>query len=62
MNPADPQALADAILRLKNDEALRHKIAANGHAVFQQQCATATFGQRFTAILNEVLGVRRAAE
>jgi glycosyltransferase involved in cell wall biosynthesis len=62
VNPADPQALADAILRLKNDEALRHKIAANGHAVFQQQCATATFGQRFTAILNEVLGVRRAAE
>jgi glycosyltransferase involved in cell wall biosynthesis len=62
VNPADPQALADAILRLKNDEALRLRIAANGHAVFQQQCATRTFGQHFTAILHELLGMRRAAE
>jgi len=62
VNPADPQALADAILRLKNDEALRLRIAANGHDVFKQQCATETFGKRFTAILHEVLGMRRAAE
>lgn len=56
VNPADPQALADAILRLKNDEGLRQRIATNGHAVFQQQCATRTFGLRFTEILNEVIG------
>jgi glycosyltransferase involved in cell wall biosynthesis len=62
VNPADPQALADAILRLKNDEPLRHRIAAAGHKVFRQQCATETFGKRFTAILHEVLGTRRTAE
>lgn len=61
VNPADPQALAGAILRLKNDEALRTRIATNGHAVFQACCSTEKFGQRFTAIVQEVMGRGRAS-
>lgn len=60
VDPANPQALADAILRLKNDDALREKIARNGHAIFQRFCTIKNFGAELKALLDGVMGRKPA--
>ncbi len=58
VNPANPQSLADGILRLKNDPALRERIAAQGHAMFQRHSTIAKFGVELKNILDELMGHR----
>ncbi len=56
VEPANPQALADAILTLKKDPALRRKIAAQGHATFQTHCTTEVFSEHLKGFVEEVAG------
>ena len=52
---ADPQALADAIRTLKNDPALREKIARNGYAAFEQYCSSQKTGEAIEAMCREAM-------
>jgi glycosyltransferase involved in cell wall biosynthesis len=51
---ANPQALAEAILTLKNNPVLREKLAAQGQQLYFEQFDLAHNGQRFAAALQEV--------
>jgi glycosyltransferase involved in cell wall biosynthesis len=51
---ADPRALADAILRLRDDESLRMAIAQGGHQVFLQNCTLEKLGQQFHQLIQEM--------
>ena len=48
---ANPQALADAILRLRQDPQLASRLAAGGYAVFQKQCTLDKLGEEFETVL-----------
>ncbi len=50
----DPRALADAILRLKEDESLRKALAAGGREVFLRHCTLQVLGQEFKQIIEEL--------
>jgi glycosyltransferase involved in cell wall biosynthesis len=52
---ANPQALAEAIVALKNDPALREKLAANGQRLYYEQFDLLHNGQRFAAALQELV-------
>ena len=52
---ANPKALADAIIVLKNDNVLRHKIAQGGYTTFKKHCTLAQLGQGFHSILQELV-------
>lgn len=56
VEPADPQALADAILTLKNDPALRQRIADNGHRRFLEYGTVEKLGEGLERILQEAAG------
>jgi glycosyltransferase involved in cell wall biosynthesis len=58
VDAANPGALADGILALKNDPALRQSIAANGHRVFQEHCTTHMFSEHLKGFVEEVAGKR----
>ncbi len=51
---ANPQALADAILDLKNDKERRDRIAQGGFKVFQQHCTMDKLGQGFAELLKDM--------
>jgi len=53
---ANPQALAQAILLLKNDHSLRERIAAQGHLLFQQKFSSQVIGATVKNYLAEVIG------
>ncbi len=53
---ANPQAIADAIMTLKKDANLRARIAAGGHAVFQQHCTIQRIGTEFAKLIEELDG------
>jgi len=53
---ANPQALAQAILLLKNDRSLRERIAAQGHLLFQQKFSSQVIGATVKNYLAEVIG------
>jgi glycosyltransferase involved in cell wall biosynthesis len=53
--PADPQALAEAILTLKNQPELRERIARNAHQAFQDHCSSQKTGEALEAMFQEVL-------
>jgi len=53
---ADAEALAQAIRSLKENRALREKIAAGGHAVFQGRCGVEALGQQLKALCQRALG------
>jgi glycosyltransferase involved in cell wall biosynthesis len=55
---ADPQDLARAIRALRDDSALRQRLAQSGHARFQADFNLAAIGARFRAHLLELLGER----
>ena len=51
----DARALAEAILRLKNNKILRKRIAENGHAVFKRFCSLAVFSEKLKTVIEEVM-------
>lgn len=56
VDAANPRALADAILTLKNDPELRQRIATNGHNTFLTHCTTAMFSENLKGFVEEVAG------
>lgn len=59
VDAANPQALADAILVLKNDPELRQRIADNGYQAFKDHCAIQKTGEALQAMFDEVTGKAR---
>jgi len=51
---ADPAALAEAILELKNDDALRKRIAENGYRVFKKNCTMDVFGDELKEVIKSL--------
>ncbi|MBN1559540.1 glycosyltransferase [candidate division KSB1 bacterium] len=51
---ANPQALAQAILTLKNDPDVRQRIARGGFEVFKEHCTLEKLGQGFATILRNM--------
>ncbi|MBC7186571.1 MAG: glycosyltransferase [Calditrichaeota bacterium] len=56
---ANPQSLAQAILRLKNDAELRERIAQGGRQVFLRHCTCALLGRQLKTIARELLDAKR---
>jgi len=56
----EPQALASAILTLKNDPVLRSRLAAEGYDLFQTHFTPAVLGCQTRAILEGVIGRYRS--
>lgn len=52
----DPEALAEAILRLRRDEALAKRLAHAGHALFEKKASPAVIGQELARRLQEWRG------
>jgi glycosyltransferase involved in cell wall biosynthesis len=56
VEPANPQALADAILRLKGDPELRKSIGERGYEKFLQNGTVEKLGEGLERILKEAIG------
>ncbi len=54
--PNDPDALAEAILHLHHDSALRHRLAKGGRALFQAECSETVITARLRDIVREIAG------
>jgi len=52
---ANSDALADAILELKDDEKLRERIAENGYKTFKERCTPEVIGKEINRIMAEML-------
>ncbi|MFX1500554.1 MAG: glycosyltransferase [Promethearchaeota archaeon] len=52
---ADPESLANAIIKLKKDYFLREKIKENAYKLFNRFCSIDAIGKRFIIILNKLL-------
>jgi glycosyltransferase involved in cell wall biosynthesis len=52
---ANPEALADAIVTLKEDPTLRIKIAENGYRLFKEKLCTEVIGKDLKLILTEIV-------
>lgn len=55
VKPADPKALADAIVELKNNPALRAKIAAEGYKRFKKEFSPRAVGKQLIAFMKEIV-------
>jgi glycosyltransferase involved in cell wall biosynthesis len=55
ISPGDPQALADAILRLKNDVELRETLSRNGHRLFLENCTQTVFAAGLKHVIQGML-------
>ncbi len=55
VEPANPRAIADAILKLKNDPSLCARLAENGHKIFQENATVERLGKGLDAILKEAV-------
>jgi glycosyltransferase involved in cell wall biosynthesis len=53
--PADPQALADAIVALHQDPALRTRLADQGYQRYQATCSEAVLTQRLHVVVQQLL-------
>ncbi len=53
--PGDPEALAQAILRLKNDAELRDRLAKNGRKLYEAHCTQAVFASALKHTIEEML-------
>jgi len=51
--PGDSVSLAEAIMELKSDEQLKHRIAANGYELFKSRLSPEAVGKRLMFILNK---------
>ena len=56
---ADPQALANAILELKNNESLRRKISQNGYNLFKERLSPKVIGRELKSDLLELIERKR---
>lgn len=52
---ADPAAIAEAVLRLRDDPELRVRIAQNGHELFKQNCTLEVFSKQLQKVVKEML-------
>lgn len=52
---ANPQAIADAIRKLREDVALRQQLAQKGHERFLQNCTLDVFSQKLKNVIEEML-------
>lgn len=52
---ADPQAIADAIVELKDDDALRTRIARSGHDRFKEAATPEIVGRRIVELVSGIL-------
>lgn len=52
---ANPRAIADAIVKLRDDEQMRKRISENGHQSFLRNCTLEVFSQRLDTIVKEML-------
>lgn len=52
--PTDPQALANAILTLHQDSALRIRLAAQGYQLYQATCSEAVITQRLNTVIEQL--------
>lgn len=52
---ANPEAIADAICKLKEDRELRKRVADRGHELFLQNCTLEVFSQKIKTIVEEML-------
>ena len=55
---ANPVALADAILELEADAALRNFIAEEGHRLFQARFTLESIGRQLQAVLSQVIEMK----
>jgi glycosyltransferase involved in cell wall biosynthesis len=55
----DPEALARAIVELRDDAALRERLASAGYILFQERYSSIAIGRRLTRIVDEVLTEHR---
>jgi glycosyltransferase involved in cell wall biosynthesis len=53
--PGSAESLAEAILRLKNDPALRKRLSENGYAEFQAHCTIDAFTARLSEIIQKLV-------
>jgi glycosyltransferase involved in cell wall biosynthesis len=51
---ADPKSLAEGIMRLRNDQALRRKIAQNGFAKFIKFASTRVLGRELVKVISRL--------
>lgn len=51
----NPQAIAEAILKLRDDPELRKRVAEQGHLVFLKNCTLDTFAKRLNTVIEEML-------
>lgn len=58
LEPEDPAALAEAILRLKEDAALRGRLAARGREFVLRRCSRRQFAGQIAGVLEKVAGER----
>jgi glycosyltransferase involved in cell wall biosynthesis len=54
--PADPDALATAVRRLRDDAALAARIAVGSRAVYEERASEAVLGARWRALLERLCG------
>ena len=52
----DAEGLAQALERLLQDEALRHRMGAEGYRIYKEKFTLSCFEHRFTEILREMNG------
>ena len=55
VKPADPESLAEGILRLKRDPLLRKKIAENGYNKFNKFASSIVLGRELKEIIEKLL-------
>lgn len=55
IEPGDPQALMDAILRLKDDPELRQRLGRNAQRVFRENCTQAVFSAALKRTIEQLL-------
>ena len=54
VNHSNEEELANAILKLKNDDSLRNKIASNAYNIFKNKCSIKEIGRQIRSIFNEL--------
>ena len=55
VKPADPESLAEEILKLKNDPVLREKLAVNGYNKFTKFASSVVLGRELKEIIEKLL-------
>lgn len=55
IEPGSPEAIVDAIRRLRNDATLRQHLADNGYRVFKKNCTQEVFSARLKGLIEEML-------